>query len=102
VQLAAGSAALAKTLESESGAQRGIVLCSVGTGDRQDLMLVRIGLAPVPAAEPINCEEFKDKVRVMYCANTQELNPRFLRMMDEMGEILGLTEALCKLQPHVA
>ena len=65
-------------------------------------MLVRIGLAPVPAGEPINCEEFKDKVRVMYCANTQELNPRFLRIMGEMGKILGLTEALCKLHPHVA
>jgi N-acyl-L-homoserine lactone synthetase len=102
VQLAAGSAALAKTLESGSGAQRGIVLCSVGTGDRQDLMLVRIGLAPVPTAEPINCEEFKDKVRVMYCANTQELNPRFLRIMDEMATILGLTQALCKVQPHGA
>ena len=102
VQLAAGSAALAKMLESSSGVQRGIVLCSVGTGDRQDLMLFRAGLAPVPAAEPVNCIEFKDKVRVMYCANIQELNPRFLRMMNEMAKILGLTQALYQLQPGVA
>jgi GNAT acetyltransferase-like protein len=102
VQLAAGSAALAKRLESGSMAQRGIVVCSVGTGDRQDLMLVRIGLTAVPAAEPINCDEFKDKVRVMYCVNTQGLNPRFLRIMDEMAKILGLTQVLCELQPDVA
>ena len=79
-----------------------IAVCSVGTGDRQDLMLVRIGLTAVPAAEPINCDEFKDKVRVMYCVNTQALDPRFLRIMDEMAKILALTQVFCELQPDVA
>jgi hypothetical protein len=59
--------------------------------DRQDLMLARIGLEAVPAPEPIKCDEFKDNVRVMYCINTQQLNPRFLRIMDEMAKTMGLT-----------
>jgi hypothetical protein len=65
-------------------------------------MLARIGLTAVPAAEPINCDEFKDKVRVMYCINTLELNPRFLRIIDEMEKMLGLTQALCELPPDAA
>jgi len=65
VQLAAASAALAITLGNDSLVQRGIVVCSAGTGDRQDLMLARIGLAVVPATEPIKCDEFKYTVRVM-------------------------------------
>ena len=101
VQLAAASAALAITLGNASLVQRGIVLCSAGTGDRQDLMLARIGLAEVPTTEPIKCDEFKDDVRVMYCINTQQLNPRFRRIMDEMAKTIGLTEALCKIQPLI-
>jgi hypothetical protein len=101
VQLAAASAALAITLGNGSLAQRGIVVCSAGTGDGQDLMLARIGLAAVPTTEPIKCDEFKDDVRVMYCINTQQLNPRFRRIMDEMAKTIGLTEALCKIQPLI-
>jgi hypothetical protein len=101
VQLAAASAALAITLGNASLVQRGIVVCSAGTGDRQDLMLARIGLAAVPATEPIKCDEFKDTVRVMYCINTQQLNPRFLRIMDEMAKTIGLTKALCEIQPLI-
>ena len=52
---------------------------------------LRIGLAAVPTTEPIKCDEFEDKVRVMYCINTQQLNPRFLRIMDEMAKTIGLT-----------
>src|SRR6478736_8341115 len=101
VQLAAASAALAITLGNGSLAQRGIVVCSAGTGDRQDLMLARIGLAAVPTTEPIKCDEFKDDIRVMYCINTQRLNPRFRRIMDEMAKTIGLTKALCKIQPLI-
>jgi N-acyl-L-homoserine lactone synthetase len=91
VQLAAASAALATTLWNASLVQRGIVVCSAGTDDRQDLMLARIGLEAVPTTDPIKCDEFKDNVRVMYCINTQQLNPRFLRIMDEMAKTIGLT-----------
>ena len=91
VQLAAASAALAITLGNGSLVKRGIVLCSAGTGDRQDLMLARIGLAAVPVTKPIKCDKFKDTLRVMYCINTQQLNPRFLRIMDEMAKTIGLT-----------
>ena len=98
VQLAAASAALASGLWNGS-VERKIVVCSVGTGDRQDLMLARIGLKALPAAEPINCDDFKDNVRVMYCLNTQQLNPRFLRIMIKMAKTIGFTEALCAIRP---
>jgi hypothetical protein len=101
VQLVAASAALAITIWNASLVQQGIVVCSAGTGDGQDLMLARIGLSEVPTTEPINCDEFKDNVRVMYCINTQQLNPRFLRIMDEMAKTIGLTKALCKIQPLI-
>jgi hypothetical protein len=94
VQLAAAPSALAITLANGSLVQRGVVLWSGGKGGRQDLMLARIGLAAVPASEPIKCDEFKDNVRMMYCINTQQLNPRFLRIMDQMAKTIGLTEAL--------
>ena len=96
VQLAAASAALAITLENGSLVQRGIVVCSAGTGDGQDLMLARIGLAEVPSTGPIKCDEFQDHVRVMYCSNTQQLNPRFLRIMDEMAKTIGITRRFVK------
>ena len=41
--------------------------CSVGTGDRQDMMFARIGLTEVPRTDPIHCDDFKDDERVMYC-----------------------------------
>jgi len=49
--------------------------CSVGTGDRQDLMLARIGLTEGRATEPTHCDDFKDDERVMYCYTTQQFNP---------------------------
>lgn len=99
VQLAAASAALAIRLRNGTVIPREIVVCSVGTGDRQDLILTRIGLRALPAAEPIKCDDFKDNVRVMYCINTQQLNPRFLRIVDKMAKTIGLTPALCEIQP---
>ena len=100
VQLAAASAALAMRLRRGGSAERGIVVCSVGTRDRQDSMLARIGVAPVPAMEPIDCDDLNDKVRMMYCNNTEQLHPRFLRMMHEMAKTLGLAHALTETQPE--
>ena len=85
------------TLRNGSLVQPAITVCSVGTGDRQDLMLARIGLTAIPAAEPINCDDFKDNVRVMYCLNAQQLNPRFLRVMVKMAKTIGLTQACCEI-----
>jgi N-acyl-L-homoserine lactone synthetase len=93
IQLAAASAVLAITLGNGLLFQRTIIVCSAGTRDRQDLMLARMGLSAVPAAEAIKCDEFKDYVRVMYCLNPQQLNPRFLRVMVKMAKIIGLTQA---------
>jgi hypothetical protein len=99
-QLAAASAALAMRLRHGVLAERGIVVCSVGTRDRQDSILARIGLTPVPAMDPMDCDDFNDKVRMMCCSDTQQLHPRFLRMMDEMAKTLGLAHALSETQPE--
>jgi hypothetical protein len=99
-QLAAASAALAARLANSELARQGIVVCSVGTGDRQDAMLARIGLAPVPAVDPIDSDDFNDRVRMMYCNNTQQLHPRFRRMMHDMAKTLGLAHALSETQPE--
>jgi N-acyl-L-homoserine lactone synthetase len=96
VQLAAASAALAITLGNGSVFQRRIIVCSAGTGDRQDLMLARIGLSAARVAEAIRCDDFKDNVRVMYCLDTQQLNPRFLRVIIKMAKTIGLTEGFVK------
>jgi hypothetical protein len=59
-------------------------------GDQQDLMLDRIGLMGVPAAQCIKYADFNDDVRIMYCTGTQQLDRRFLRIVDDMAENLGL------------
>jgi hypothetical protein len=99
-QLAAGSAALAIALANGLGVQHGIAVCSAGTEDRQDLMLARIGLTAVPGIEPVNCDDYNDNLRVMYCTGNQQLNPRFLRVMDEMAKKLRLTQTLFEDQPN--
>jgi hypothetical protein len=87
--LAAASAALALELGNGSVAQRGMVLCSVGTGDEQDCMLARIGLTAVPGVECVASEDFNDDVRLMYCLGTHQLNGRFLRIVSDMAAKLS-------------
>jgi hypothetical protein len=89
-QLAAASAALAITLARASAGHRRIVVCAVGTGDQQDLMLARVGLTAVPTAEPVRSYDYHDDVRVMYCINADQLNRRFLGVMEEMAKAIGL------------
>jgi hypothetical protein len=92
-RLAAAAAALAMRLGDGSVAQRGIVVCAVGTRDRQDLMLRRIGLMNAPDVEPVECERYRDCVQVLYCVNPDTLDRRFRLLMDQMAETLGLAEA---------
>ena len=66
-RLAAAAATLATALGDGTVGRRGMVVCSVGTGDHQDLMLAHLGLTAVPVAQPIRCDDFNDDVRVMYC-----------------------------------
>jgi hypothetical protein len=98
-RLAAASAALAAALGSGSVVRQGVVLCSVGTGDQQDLMLRRVGLAAVPATQTVECPSFNDDVRVMYCTRTDQLSIRFRSFMNEMAETLGLRDDSCLSQP---
>jgi hypothetical protein len=92
-QLAAASAALATTLAHCSAARRGIVVCAVGTGDQQDALLARIGLAAAPVEKAVRSDEFGDNVRVMYCMSADQLNRRLLGIMREMAKAIGLIEA---------
>ncbi len=89
-RLAAASAALAAALGSGSVVQQRAVICSVGTGDQQDSMLRRVGLASVPAAQAVECPNFSDDVCVMYCTGTDQLSIQFRSFMNEMAETLGL------------
>jgi Acetyltransferase (GNAT) domain len=94
-QLAAAAAAtLATGLGNGSVARQGMVVCSVGTGDQQDMMLGRIGLTAVPVTQPIKCDDFDDDIRVMHCIGTDQLNPWFHRFMEEIAKTLGRTPDL--------
>jgi hypothetical protein len=92
VQLAAGAGALALALVNLSEDMNGVAISSAGSRDKQYLMLSRLGLKPVPGIEPVASPEYDDVIRVMYCTKTQELQPRFRRMMDAMAEAIGLDQ----------
>jgi hypothetical protein len=47
-------------------------------------------LTAVPVAQPIRCDDFNDDVRVMHCIGTDQLNPRFRKVMDEMAKTIGV------------
>jgi Acetyltransferase (GNAT) domain len=94
VQLAAGAGALALALVGQSEDMNGIAIFSAGSRDKQYLMLSRLGLRPVSGIEPLASTEYDDVIRVMYCTGTQELQPRFQRMMDAMGETIGIDQML--------
>jgi hypothetical protein len=66
-----------------------MVVCTVGTGDKQDQMLTHVGLTAVPLARPSRCNDFEDEVRVMYCTGIDQLNPRFCNIVDEMAKTIG-------------
>jgi hypothetical protein len=51
-------------------------------------------LRPVSGIEPLASTEYDDVIRVMYCTGTQELQPRFQRMMDAMAETIGIDQML--------
>ena len=70
------------------------MIFSAGSRDKQYLTLSRLGLRPVSWIEPVASTEYDDVIRVMYCSNTHELQSRFRRMMDAMGETINLDEVL--------
>lgn len=90
-RLAAASAALAKRLAKDFAPRKGVVVCSVGTCDRQDALLSRIGLTAAPVDE-VRSDLFSDGVRVMYCVNAYQLNGRFLNIMEQVANVVGLAE----------
>jgi hypothetical protein len=89
-QLAAAAAMLATTLGNGTVARQGMVVCAVGTGDQQDLLLSHIGLTAAPVNQPIRNNNFNDDVRVMQSIGTKQLHPRFRSVMKEMAQLMGL------------
>src|SRR5271154_4955401 len=94
VQLAASAGALALALVNQSEAANAIAIFAAGSQDNQYLMLSRLGLKTVSGVEPVISTEYDDVIRVMYCTRTQELQPRFQRMMDAMASTVGIDQML--------
>jgi hypothetical protein len=92
LQLAAASAAVAKTLGEASGASRGFAICAAGTKGRQDRMIARFGMAPVLGIDPTYCEDYKDDVRVLCCSQIQQLDPQFKGLVNKMAKEMALEE----------
>jgi GNAT superfamily N-acetyltransferase len=84
VLLAAAAVALARHLGYR------ILLCSVGTKNKQHRVLARLGLRPVPTVEPFYSDTFADTLQVMYIVPSQP-TPHFGATMDMMVGKLGLT-----------
>ena len=97
IQLAAASAAIAKTLGEASGDLRGFAICAAGTKDRQDRLLTKFGMAPVSGIDPVFYEDYDDDVRILCCSRTQRLNPQFTAFVDKMAQQVVLEE--CLLEP---
>jgi Acetyltransferase (GNAT) domain len=89
LRLAAAATALTIRLGHGAVARHGIVICSVGTVDRQDLMLRRIGMLNAPV-KPIVCKQYDDRLQVMYCNDLRKLDGRFRALMDEMAQLTRL------------
>jgi hypothetical protein len=88
IQLAAAGAALAECLGRSGSGQRNMVVCTVGMGDGQDLILSRIGMTTATQAQSVLCDDLNDEVRVMYTVSTDHLSSRFRQLMSEMAAVL--------------
>jgi hypothetical protein len=94
LQLAAASGAVARAMGRSTPHQRGFVICAAGTEDRQDAILKRIGLTPVPGVDSIDCPDYRDRLSILCCSQSQKLSPTFARLMDQMDNNMKLPERL--------
>jgi hypothetical protein len=83
IRLAAIAAALAERICDSRVVPQSMVICAVGLGDGQDLLLTRVGMKAATCAAPANSDDFNDDVRVMYCVGADCLNTSFRRLMGE-------------------
>ena len=83
VLLAAGAIATARSLSVK------VLFCPVGTREKQDRVLARLGLKPVPHVPLIAMPAFDDEVRVMHIFPAQPL-PHIAELMDAMATELRL------------
>jgi N-acyl-L-homoserine lactone synthetase len=60
-----------------------MAVATVGTRGKQDAILQRTGLNPVPGFPPVPCEAFDDELRTMY-AVVREPAPNFRGMVEQM------------------
>ncbi len=83
ILLAAGSVSVAKAFGFK------LLFCSVGTRDRQDCLLSRLGLSRVPELPLIPVPEFDDELCVMYIKPNRPPH-RFALLMAEISAELKL------------
>ena len=86
VLLAAGAVATAHAFGFK------LLFCSVGTRDKQDCILSRLGLRRVPALPLFPVPEFNDELCVMYIQPDRPM-PHFAQLMAEMVVELKLKSA---------
>jgi hypothetical protein len=98
VKLAAGSGALAMALGNHSKTTQGIAICSVGTADKQDMMLARLGLTILRDIEAIKDHHYEDELRIGVCLGPQTLSHSFRQMMDAMAKEIGITQRLSEIE----
>jgi N-acyl-L-homoserine lactone synthetase len=67
-------------------------ICSVGTRGKQDLMLARLGLSPVPNVPLLPDPSFDDELRVMYLVPDRLPRP-LSNSIDLISAELGLAQA---------
>lgn len=97
IQLAAASAAVASEIGNASGNERGFAICAAGTRDRQDKMLIRLGMSPVSRIGTVYCEKYCDNINVLCCSKTQHLSPLLTGLFDKMTEKMALETSFAEL-----
>lgn len=81
--LAAGGVTVARNFGFE------LLICSVGTRDKQDRLLSRLGLRPVPEIPLIPVPKYNDELCVMFI-QPQNAPPHLEKLMAEMDSELNL------------
>lgn len=100
IRLTAAAAALARVVRAITGCSGGLAICAAGTAGRQDAMLERIGMRPVPGLEPFSATDYDDTIRILYGSSTERLHPHLELLIDEMAERLGLSGVFRRLDPN--
>jgi hypothetical protein len=76
-----------------------VLFCPVGTKDKQNRVLARLGLKPAPGVKPFYCETFVDTLQVMYFLPARPTVGSGI-MMDTMARTMGLAQQPYEISPQ--